>query len=386
LAIVVMVALALLVAIGAGTPTKHPSGFDSDGTLYAAMADPAGFPARYSRTAPWCWRPLTPWMAAQVPGDTLSGFLTLGVLCNFASLLLLYSILRRSRLSFRASLLGVILYAGIFWTLKFSFYSPGYVDFMTQTFLLAILFCTIAGWFWCVPVLLGLGVMQKESLLLIGAVPVYEYVRQTRDPGRIALFAAASLGIGLVVLVGSRLVIEPVNDFDSISSLIRHSAKLTRPDIVPRLLLALFSGLGMLPFLALSDPRGSLQALRANPLWAVLIAVGVVLLFGGADKARLFLYMAPAIVFLAARAMEPLLETLDAPVWLWIGAGGVVHYFIGNQFTAMGNRSEYLSRMVPIHARGDDYLQSLALFTFLSVLWAALGFAVLRNRDVEDAD
>jgi hypothetical protein len=56
------------------------------------------------------------------------------------------------------------------------------------------------------------------------------------------------------------------------------------------------------------------------------------------------------------------------------------------RIVAMGSRPEYLSRMVPIHARGDAYLQYLALFAMLSALWVGLGFTVLRNRRPGEAE
>jgi len=104
---------------------KSHDGLDSDGVFYAAMARRANIPDDTTLIyAPWCWRVLTPYLSSKLPFDIVGDFKALAFVSNLISLMLLYGLLRRVNRSPKAALLGVLLYAGVFWTVKFSFYSP----------------------------------------------------------------------------------------------------------------------------------------------------------------------------------------------------------------------------------------------------------------------
>ncbi len=375
-----VLAVFLIAATSLATPTMSPSGFNSDGARYAAMAEPALFRPGVGEVAPWCWRPLTPYLASWLPVPTREGFRLLGFVCNFLSLLILYAILRRVGVSFRSGIIGLVLYGGLFWTLKFSAYSPGYIDFMTQSFLLAILYAVLARWFWSIPILLSIGVVQKESLLLIGIIPIIEFARRHPRPRSWIRYALATLGPAVIAILAVRMSITPINDYSSLSVLARHLGKLVQPDIPLRLLLAFLSGLGIAAVLPMLTPRSSRRALREQPVVMSLLALGCIMPFGAGDKARLLLYMAPAAVILSARSLDILLVRWDRVSWVWLVATLVLHLHIGHHLTAMGTRLEYLSRMVPMHARGDDYRMNLAMLASLVTAWIFATVVLIRSH------
>ena len=114
--------LLLLTIAAVSTPVvERAKGFDSDGKRYAAMAAPGLFKERYRVAAPWCWRVMTPFLASHLPFETLTSFRVLAFLSSWLSLVLVFALLRRSGFSEGLSALGVVFYAGVFWSVKFFF-------------------------------------------------------------------------------------------------------------------------------------------------------------------------------------------------------------------------------------------------------------------------
>ena len=125
--------------------------------------------ANAGHEAPFGWRVLTPWLATLLPGSLLFRFRTLGLLSNWATLVLVYEMLRSLRRSILASIIGLLLYAGVFWTLKFSWYSPFYIDAQTQFFLALVTFLAVRGAFPWILAILAVAALQKESAPVAGS-------------------------------------------------------------------------------------------------------------------------------------------------------------------------------------------------------------------------
>jgi hypothetical protein len=346
----------LLAAIGLTTPvTERAQGFDSDGKRYAAMADPDLFKPRFRSEKPWAWRVLTPFLAAQLPFETLRSFQVLAVLSSALSLLLMAAILRRCGFSEELVALGVVLYAGVFWSIKFFFYSPAYIDSMTQVFVLAVLAVVLAGHFAWVPLLLAVGVAQKESILFLAPVVWVSFAVGTGWRSRRSLAYGAALVLpALAVLWVVRTVVEGTGDYTPLSMIASQLQVAMSPANWPRLLLAVFSGLGILPLLVAMRGRETATFLGANPLWLSLLVLGAFFLVAGEDKARLFLYALPAVVVLAVHAVRDVQSLGDSlRVRLWIGLAVALHLYLGHHFTPMGSFEAYMDRMVPMYASDD---------------------------------
>jgi hypothetical protein len=346
--------LALTIAIFVTTPlTENNGGLDSDGVFYAAMAGMEGIDARGTQVAPWCYRVLTPALVALLPFETLLAFRVLVFISSYLSLVLLYLLIRRTKVSHPAALLAMVWYAGIFWTLKFSFYSPAYIDFQTQFLLLSILLGIVSRKWWIVVLLIGIGTLQKESLLLLSPVAWVHYARfHGWRTARSLRYAALLVVLPTVAWLAARSAVEPINEYSSLGVLVSTLQTSLDPAIWPRFTIAIFSGLGMLPLVVLANARRSLELLRRNPLWATLLALGALMLLGGVDKSRLFLYSAPALIWLVARITDDALEQGRKAQWVSLAAALVLHLYLGHLFSPMGSFADYLNRMVPMHAPG----------------------------------
>jgi len=372
LALIVLPGL-ILALVWASTPLiERNGGLDYDGVYYAAMASAHPADPSLARIAPYCWRVVTPFLASLLPFGTITNFEVLAFLSNWLALALLYGLLRRSGLSYRASLLGMLLYAGIFWTVKFSFYSPCYIDYQTQAISLAILYLMLRRRYWALPALLALGVLQKESIIFLVPIVYVHYAGQYGWLSRkTVLFLALSLILPALAVVAVRAWVHPIRDYAHTTHYLTNLRVLLHRGFWPRFAVALFSGLGILPALVAYRARQVYPFLRRNLHWALLVAIGILSLFGGTDKARLFLYMLPAAVVFAAEAMEPVLVRPKGAAWVWLGGTLLLHFYLGNLLTPMGTYEDYLRRMVPEHAIGPVWGELVRIGAVL-LLWVGL--------------
>jgi hypothetical protein len=154
--------------------------------------------------------------------------------------------------------------------------------------------------------------------------------------------------------------------------------QLPDPHFWPRLLVALFSGLGILPLLLGWRWRAVWQCLRENPHWLAVLACGLLVLFGGVDKARLFLPMTPAVVVLAVIAWDPVLREREVPAVAWIVLTLLLNAYLGHHFEPMGPRGAALARLAPIHA-STSMVPSLVRIAVVAAVWC-VATAVLQRR------
>ena len=378
----VLLPLVLLSIIAVSTPvTERAKGFDSDGKRYAAMADESLFKPRYRHEAPWCWRVVTPFLASQLPFETLTNFRVLAFASNWLSLVLMFGILRRSGFSPAWSQLGVLLYVGVFWSAKFFFYSPAYIDSGTQALLLAVVYLTLGGAYRGIPLLLALGVLQKESLLFLAPVVWIDYARDRgwMTPPSIRT-GAALLACPVVALIAVRTAIPASNDYTAFEMIRSQLALLATLDFWPRMLLATFSGLGILPLILALGPGPAKQALARRPLWWALASIALAFLVFGEDKARLFLYGLPVWVVLALHVLRKRLGGFE-PVRAggWIAAVLALHLYLGHHFTGLGSFGDYMDRMVPMYASDDAITGGLVRVSLVALLFAAVTVLLLRR-------
>jgi hypothetical protein len=114
---------------------------------------------------------------------------------------------------------------------------------------------------------------------------------------------------------------------------------------------AIFSGLGILPLVILSHFRWALTYIRQHLHWLAMIGIGTFLLLGGQDKARLFLHMLPAVVVVAVAVVRDLQLRLPKAYFIaWLSMVLSLHFFIGHHFSAFKDFNAYLHRMVPEHS------------------------------------
>jgi hypothetical protein len=360
----VVLPLAILVPTWLATPTpEHAGGLRADQLYYAAMALRDSAPERLSHVAPWCWRVLTPFQVSLWPigseaiPDAIQHFKRLAFVSNWLALVLLYALLRRLGAKPAACAFGVLAYAGIHWTVKFSFRAPGYVDFQMQLLVIALLLCMVARRYWLMLPLFALAAIQKEtSLLLLPAVVLHRWQHRSERGAADMAWLAGVLALPLIALVWVRTSITPVNDFSAAAAVGRViSEQLLAPDFWPRFGIAIFSGLGILPLLLAWRARATAEFVRNEPHWGLMIVCGLAALAGGVDKARLFLPMTPAIVVIAVQVCQPALQAgaHSARTMAWLILTLLLNAYLGHHFEPMGEAGAALARLAPIHAQGS---------------------------------
>jgi hypothetical protein len=390
-------AAALTGAVFLTTPvTENRGGFDFDGVFYGAMAGSPLIDPLYARIAPWCYRVLTPALVRALPLDTLAAFRAVVFVSDVASLCVLFAILRRIRASGGLAEVGVLLYAGVFWTLKFSFYSPAYIDAESQLALLTIVYLTVSRrYVWLIPVL-GLSALQKESLVAFALFPAARLLRegQGRLDRRRAALVASMLVVMAAALIAARALVPAVNGYSAAQTALVEMPRGADAAFWPMLAQSVFSGLGLLPIVIALEPRPALRLLRQEYEWIVYAGISLALLFGGVDKARLFLYALPLAVAMAMRSVEGIEARLGGsrtprPVdrrrfAAWVLALLTLHLFIGNYLTPIGTFAQYLARLVPEHSNGA-YLPYLARNAGLALSFVLATLVLARRPTIETA-
>jgi hypothetical protein len=380
---VLVLALILTAAVFATTPlTSSNGGYDFDGMFYAAMAGSPRVKPALAHVAPWCYRIVTPALVSRMPFETLTSFRSLAFAANVASLVLLFLIARRLGFSGALALLGVALYAGVFWTLKFSFYSPAYIDAQTQVLLLAIIYLTVESHFVPLVAVLAVAGLQKESLAAFSLFAATAVLRQRRSPNTFVLAAAIILA-PLASLLAVRALVPAADSLDTTEETIEQLLQLIRPGFWPVFVQSLFSGMGLLIVVLSMRPRSWMSFLREHYEWIVYAVVAIALLFGGRDKGRLFLYLLPAAIVCALSVIDSLRVTAGARHGLvWIAVLLVLHAYLGNYLTPMGTFEEYLARLVPEHSDGR-YLPYLARDLAVAGAFVMFTLAWARTKQIE---
>ncbi|MBN2057083.1 hypothetical protein JW905_19305, partial [bacterium] len=281
------------------------------------------------------------------------------------------------------TLLGLALYMGVFWTVKFNAYSPCNTDAIMGFFQMAILYLGLSGWYIPALVLLPIAVTAREqALLLAPALALMVMERRGRRPVSNLTLAAAFPAASVAAFLLIRYFITPARDYDSLGMVWKQLAILGQCRFYPRIALSLLSGLGAIPLLFLYRIRSRAWRFLLSPPWLVLTIGGMLSLFGGRDKARLFLFILPLLVVVAVKMLVP---GNRSPAWSWSLATGTLamHLYLGYHLTPMTGFVAYLQRMVPMHA--PDFTLPGALLraggvTALWILFAGIHAAVFRKR------
>lgn len=328
-------------------------GRDSDGVYYAAMAGDPELSPEQAREAPFCYRLLAPAVVSVFPGKTLLKFQILAFICTFLTLFLLYLVIREAGVRHKYALMAMLLYGGVFWTVKFAFWSPCYPDYLTQLLFIAFLWGMMKDKWWLLFPLIILGAMQKESLLILApAAGIRELEKYGWRHFRPYLLTAGLATCGLFTLWVIRSNINPANDFNSWEHFTQNwKLRNLVPDFGFKLFLSVFSGLGLILLVIALRLKLALQQLWQYKFLIFLLLAGIFLLFGGVDKARLFLYILPILAIMAGWVLGELRASLRiSRFYPWILVILLLHFHLGNYLTPMGDMVDYLNNLVPMHS------------------------------------
>lgn len=352
-------------------PTTASGGFAGDARFYGAQAGldlPGADQLR--RTAPYCWRVLTPFLVSLTPLPTLQGFRLLALLSVVATLALLFQSGRDLGLPRLSAAVGVVLYAGIHWTVQFSFLSPAYIDPLTQCFIMAALVLIGRQRHYALLPLLAVGVLQRETLLLLVPVSYVALAVRSGWASRESLtFLGGATASAAVPLAVVHAVIVPVNPW-YVREGLGWTAYLGQTEFWLRFLGETFSGLGLLPFLLALLPRGVAQVCRRSPALPAAVLLGLPVLAGGWDKGRLFLFVVPALTLACAVLLDEAGRRLRRAPWLvWVAVTLVVHWVVGGVVGSVENHGELMARVASLNAQGLAYRQVLYRSLLMIAAW-----------------
>lgn len=386
--VIAAVAALLLTAVAYGTTPLTPenNGLGFDGAFYAAMAGHPQLRPELAYVGPWAYRVAAPAIIARLPWDTLTNFRVAGFVASAASVFLMFLILEAVGLSAPSCAIGVVLYSGVFWAIKFASYTPGYIDAETQLCLLAIIYLTISGRFLPLVAMFVISVLVKESLIAFVPFAAAALNRQRRGhfDTRTGAIGAALILAPLMAIAVIHGVVTTMTALDSGAELREQIRVLGTLDYWPVLLHSLWSGLGLLFIVALFHPRPWIRFAREHYEWTVYSMVAVALVFGGRDKGRLFLYLLPAAVMFSVMAIDDL-QLLKR------GARGIAclamlllaHLFIGNHLSPIGTHDEYLAKLVPEHSDGT-FLPYLRRNLAITVAVLGASWLLLRQPSLKE--
>jgi hypothetical protein len=362
--------------------TDNEKGADSDGRNYITMAGDTLFPASFKSLAPFCYRVATPWIASKLPGATvMAKFRLVALLDSILMLLLVFAWLRAMQFSYSSALIGIVFYATVFWSLKFSFFAPAYIDHMTQVLALLLLWVMARGWWYLLPPLLFGAFFQKEALIfLVPTIMVYYLHEKGWKWWPLYVLGIFLLAASVIPYFILRNNVHQTNSsstpFHAISDAFYIATKV--PGYSRIMFVAIFSGLGIMPLILLSHFRWLLDYLKARPYWVVMLACSLFLLFGGADKPRLMLYMLPLITLLAVAVVDDFRRWMPKRTfWVWLAIILLLQAYVGNLLTPFPDFGSYLDLMVPEHS-GNQGAEGYSRSTYVLIAFLVVNFIMVR--------
>jgi hypothetical protein len=342
---------------------------ETDHFRYIEMARAPGSTDAAVRTAPFCWRVLTPWLAHLLSRAGLGlnpAFYLLTNLFLFAFLLTLFLHLRDLGHGLGMSLLGVTLGGLVQGAVRWYEYQYWMTDPLCL-FLVMLTFCLIqrgrdAAW----GAVSVAGILSRESYLLVLA---YGVLRRLRAEGRGAgLWRALATGsVAVAVLVALRAAIVPVNDPESMRTVERAVAFRLRHAFDNQVYLLSVGSLGVLVPMILLSPRRLIAWCRSRYDEAAYLALVYLSLVMGNNTERLLAYGLPVVVPLALLQLERFAEEARTSLPLVAGACLGLQALFWAQTRLLGEQG--LSAYQPANT-----LVAFAMATFWLACWLRLRF------------
>lgn len=360
--------------------TDHYNGIGFDGRFYAAMAFPQDKIAIWTHHAPWCWRIFTPYIVGALPFNLLDNFLVLAVTSAILNLFLVGLILKELRKDFITQIFGISLYASHFFTTRWSFYSPCYIDYQTQFFILLTIYALLKGYFKLLPLIIFLATLHKESLIFLSLpCALFYYDSKNTKENNLNLlrnthFYFLFLFMPAIAAIGAtRFFIPAINSYSTEAVLLATFTKqVFSLNFWPLFLLSIFSGLGILPLLAILYKNELKEYLVNNRFWIVFFILTIPQLFGGDEKARLFLPMLITLFF-------PLMAILPISNWsknisgrIWLSTILATSAYFGHFFSPIKSYEELTTTHLPLLS-GQFNMVWAGIILVLSLIFLALG-------------
>ncbi len=304
--------------ITAGSIWYPMNGFDHH--RYIAMATGNLFDFHL---APFCWRILDPLLVRLQPFGVEAGFLVVTLISLWLCGMVVYYLTKDAGFSRIYALFTLLLFFSVGWAVKqnvFDFWLP---DSLGYLFVLAAIYAIYKKYDLLFMILLGVGVLAKESVVFVA--PLYYTINATKLLDLKLLRRTVLLSIpALLALFLVRLAIPQLNgDPAYVAQISQQMALVPNYELVPYSLTDLFNTIGMDRFHALTPYNVGLRYL-IFPLGVTLLALPF---FAVRQNAQLLLRFAPFLVLVYVQLLFAInterLVVLAFPPLLLMSAAGV---------------------------------------------------------------
>jgi hypothetical protein len=345
---------AALFALLAATPAVPlHDGFDYDGRFYAAMAGDPRLDPDLARVEPFCYRVLTPWLAARLPGPMRERFVALDFASWLGTALLLHALARRLGADAKAAYLAVGLLLATFAGPRFAFYSPYYTEPLMMCLIAFGLLCVERGWFAALVLLVPLAILQRpQTLVLAACSAVADWQARRFTAARLAGYGLM-LGAALEVRRAVGRSVEPLNHYAELFAVREIALRLAEdPEFRLRSALGAGIGLGVAAVAVAALPGARRLLLERRHLLAYLL-LGLLSLLGGYDKMRPVFILAPAWALALAVGFARL--GLGGRAFAAMALGlSAAHLLTQAPWTDLADGEAYLNALVPEAAPDPD--------------------------------
>jgi len=340
-------AAALLGLLAATPAVPLHDGFDYDGRYYAAMAGDPRLDPDLARVEPFCYRVLTPWLVARLPGPMRDRFVALDLASWFGTALLLHALARRLGADARAAYLGVGLLLATFPGPRFAFYSPYYTEPLMMLLIAFGLVCVERAWFVALVLLVPLAILQRPQTLVLAACSAVADWQGRRFTAARLVGYGLMLGGALEVRRAVARSVEPLNRYGDFELVAREIAGRLATDPEFRLRSALGTGVGLgVAAVAVAALPGARRLLLERRYLLAYLLLGLLSLLGGYDKMRLVFILAPvwALALAVGFARLDLGGRSFAAMALGLSAA---HLLTQAPWTDLADGAAYLNALVP---------------------------------------
>lgn len=267
------------------------------------------------RTAPFCWRVLTPWLARQLSRTGLglnAAFYLLTNVFLFAFLLSLFLHLADLGHGLGPSLLGVALAGLVQGAVRWYEYQYWMTDPLCL-FLVMLAFRLIhRGRDALLGVVTLAGVLARESYLIVLVPYVLQAVRTRRRGALAPAVGTAFLAVAVLLLLRHRIL--PTNDPDTLRTMERALAFRIRHFFENQAYLLSVGSFGVLFPMMLLSPGRLVEWCRTRYDEAAYVACVYLSLAMGNNTERLLAYALPVVVPLAVRQLGSFAEEARMPL------------------------------------------------------------------------
>lgn len=369
-AVSILLLNAAFVSSSLGLLHKPRKVLETDHYRYIAMAQGPGNEDPLARTAPFCWRVLTPFAVFILTKAGLNIHVAFYLTTNlflFAFLFTLYLYLKDLGHGTGVAIVGLALVGLLQGAVRWYEYQYWMTDPLALFLLVLAFYLVGRGELRLLALVSVLGVMARESYVLVFPYFLLRELR-TADPRNAVPRTLAIAGVPLAVLWLLQALIVPVNPHGVLATAARATAFRTRHLLDNQLYLVTIGSFGVLFPLALLFPRRLWDGCKRRYEEAAFVVLVYLSLALASNTERLLAYALPVVVPAALRGLEELKSRARLPLAV---ASAMA---LGPQ-ALLYARTRYLGELGASIYQPADWIVAAAMVAF----WAACEALLARS-------